>query len=49
MRVEEGIMKVVDTAGDNHLGGKDLDYAVVDNIIIPYLKKNYKIEKYEIK
>jgi molecular chaperone DnaK len=38
MRVEEGIMKVVDTDGDNHLGGKDLDYAVVDNIIIPYLK-----------
>ncbi len=45
MRVEEGIMKVVDTDGDNHLGGKDLDYAVVDNIIIPYLKKNYEIEK----
>lgn len=45
MRVEEGIMKVVDTGGDNHLGGKDLDFAVVDNIIIPYLKENYQIEK----
>jgi molecular chaperone DnaK len=45
MRVEEGIMKVVDTDGDNHLGGKDLDYAVVDNIIIPYLKENFEIEK----
>ena len=45
MRVEEGIMKVVDTDGDNHLGGKDLDYAVVDHIIIPYLKENYRIEK----
>lgn len=44
MRVEEGIMKVVDTEGDNHLGGKDLDYAVVDHIIIPYLKNNYQIE-----
>jgi molecular chaperone DnaK len=44
MRVEEGIMKVVDTDGDNHLGGKDLDYAVVDNIIIPYLKKQYKLD-----
>jgi molecular chaperone DnaK len=44
MRVEEGIMKVVDTGGDNHLGGKDLDFAVVDNVIIPYLKKNYQIE-----
>ena len=45
MRVEEGIMKVVDTDGDNHLGGKDLDYAVVDNVILPYLKENYQIEK----
>ena len=44
MRVEEGIMKVVDTDGDNHLGGKDLDFAVVDNVIIPYLKENYQIE-----
>ncbi|MBK9544232.1 MAG: Hsp70 family protein [Bacteroidetes bacterium] len=45
MRVEEGIMKVIDTNGDNHLGGKDLDYAIVDHIIIPRLKENYKIEK----
>jgi len=45
MRVEEGIMKVVDTDGDNHLGGKDLDFAVVDSVIIPYLKENYQIEK----
>ena len=45
MRVEEGIMKVVDTEGDNRLGGKDLDYAIVDKIIIPYLKENYQIKK----
>jgi molecular chaperone DnaK len=44
MRMEEGIMKVVDTDGDNHLGGKNLDYAIVDNYIIPYLKKEYKID-----
>lgn len=44
MRVEEGIMKVVDTGGDSNLGGKDLDYSVVDNIIIPYLKENYEIK-----
>jgi molecular chaperone DnaK len=44
IKVEEGIMKVVDTEGDNHLGGKDLDYAVVDNLIIPFLKKEFSIE-----
>ena len=45
MQVEEGITKVVDTEGDNHLGGKDVDNAIVDGIIIPYLEKNYRIEK----
>jgi len=45
MKVEEGIMKVIDTDGDNHLGGKDLDYAIVDNIIIPYLKRTYNMDR----
>lgn len=44
MKAEEGIMKVVDTEGDNHLGGKNIDYAIVDDIIIPYLAKKYSIE-----
>ena len=34
LKVEEGIMKVIDTGGDN-LGGKNLDYAIIDDIIIP--------------
>lgn len=44
VKIDEGIMQVVDTEGDNHLGGKDLDNAIVDNIIIPYLEKEYSIE-----
>lgn len=44
LKVEEGIMKVIDTEGDNYLGGKNLDYAIVDEIIIPYLKDNYSID-----
>ncbi len=44
LKVEDGIMQVFDTAGDNYLGGKDLDAAIVENIIIPYLKENYAIE-----
>jgi len=44
LKVEEGIMRVLDTEGNNELGGKDLDLAIVDNIIIPYLKENYSIE-----
>ncbi len=44
LKVEDGIMQVFDTEGDNYLGGKNLDYAIVDNIIIPYLKENYSID-----
>lgn len=44
MKVDEGIMKVVDTEGDNHLGGKNLDYAIVDQILIPHLEKEYKLD-----
>ena len=45
LRVEDGIMQVFDTAGDNYLGGKDLDAAIVEKIIIPYLKDNYTIDE----
>jgi molecular chaperone DnaK len=44
LKVEEGIMQVIDTEGDNYLGGKDLDFAIVDEIIMPYLKDNYEID-----
>lgn len=44
MKVEDGIMRVIDTEGDNFLGGKNLDYAIIDEILIPYLKDNYSIE-----
>ncbi len=43
LKVEGGIMQVFDTEGDNYLGGKNLDYAITDNIIIPYLMENYSL------
>jgi len=43
LKVEDGIMKVIDTEGDNYLGGKNIDYAIVDETIIPYLKQNFAI------
>jgi molecular chaperone DnaK len=44
IKVDDGIMKVVDTEGDNWLGGKNIDDAIVDQLIIPYLKDNYSLE-----
>lgn len=45
LKVEDGIMQVFDTEGDNYLGGKNLDYAIVDDIIIPYLQDNYVLDE----
>ena len=44
LKVEDGIMKVADTEGDNYLGGKNLDLAIVDEIILPYIENNYAID-----
>jgi molecular chaperone DnaK len=39
VRFEDGEMKVVDHEGDNFLGGTDLDALIIDEIIVPHLKK----------
>jgi molecular chaperone DnaK len=44
VKVEDGIIKVIDTEGDNFLGGKNLDEAIVENVFIPYLKNKYSID-----
>lgn len=44
IKAEEGILAVKDTDGDNWLGGKNLDEAIVDNLIIPYLQENFAID-----
>lgn len=45
LKVEDGIMQVKDTEGDNYLGGTNLDYAIVDGIMIPRLQEQYSIEE----
>lgn len=44
IKAEEGILTVKDTDGDNWLGGKNLDEAIVDQIILPNLQQNYAID-----
>src|SRR5574344_589750 len=44
LKEEDGLMQVYDTEGDNSLGGKNLDEALVDNILIPYLSENFAID-----
>lgn len=45
LEVTDGIISVRDTEGDNYLGGKNLDYAVVDDLLLPDLEKKYKLSK----
>jgi molecular chaperone DnaK len=44
VKAEESILSVKDTEGNNRLGGKNLDFAIVDNLIIPYLQNSYSID-----
>jgi molecular chaperone DnaK len=44
VKVDEGIMKVTASEGDNRLGGGDLDRAMINKILLPEIKKNYNID-----
>jgi len=45
---DDGMIRIIDTGGDSELGGKDLDLAIVDKLIVPYLKENYNLSSYLI-
>ncbi len=42
--VDEGIMKVEASEGDNRLGGGDLDRAIINHIMLPKIKEQFKID-----
>ncbi len=44
--VEDGQITVKDTEGDNHLGGKDLDRAVVEGIMLEEVARHVDIQHY---
>jgi molecular chaperone DnaK len=44
LEVEEGLMKVLASEGDNMLGGGDLDRAIINNLMLPKLKEEYNID-----
>jgi len=43
MKAEDGSISVVNHGGDNYLGGSDMDWAIVDQIIIPELTANFNL------
>lgn len=43
MRAEEGSIIVVNHGGDNYLGGSNIDWAIIEQLIIPELVDNYDL------
>ena len=43
MKADEGDLKVVSHGGDNYLGGSDIDFGILDKIVIPRLQKNFNL------
>jgi len=39
----DGRLQVLEHRGDNHLGGKDLDRALVQNVLLPYLSEGFAL------
>lgn len=44
VKVEDRILTVFDTEGDNYLGGKNLDQEVVSKILLPHLMEEYSLD-----
>lgn len=44
--IRDGELRVLDHAGDPHLGGKDIDWAVVDRILAPAAAKEFDLTEF---
>jgi molecular chaperone DnaK len=40
---KEGRLSIIDHAGDNRLGGKDLDRAIIENFVLPALHERFSV------
>lgn len=44
--VRDGRISVVDHDGENHLGGKDFDWALLEEIVLPKLRQQYALSNF---
>lgn len=47
IKAEEGIINVVHHGGDNFLGGADIDWAIIEELIIPRLSSQYDLPDFK--
>ena len=41
MKADDGVIDVVNHGGDNHLGGADIDWAIVEKIVLPKMAREF--------
>jgi molecular chaperone DnaK len=46
IQVRDGLIQVINHAGDNHLGGKLLDWEIVEQLVVPALVKEYQLSDF---
>lgn len=46
IKAEEGSIHVVNHGGDNFLGGSDIDWAIVEELLVPRLLKEFSLEDF---
>jgi len=47
IRVRDGVIEVVNHAGDNYLGGKNIDWDIVEQLLIPRLQEEYDLSGFK--
>lgn len=46
MKASEGALQIVSHGGDNYLGGSDIDYGIIESIIIPQIKNEFNLPNF---
>ena len=47
IKAEEGMVNVVHHGGDNFLGGSNIDWAILENLILPHLSKEHNLPDFK--
>jgi molecular chaperone DnaK len=47
IKAEEGLINVVHHGGDNFLGGSDIDWAILERIVVPKLTQNHNLPDFK--
>ena len=47
LRINDGLIEIINQGGDNQLGGTNIDSEIAEKILIPFIQKEYGIRDFE--